>query len=805
MRNINYALRLLAKNPAFSAVIVLTLALGFGANTTVFSILNGLLLRPLPYPAPDDLVTVSHVYPTQGIQPGVSVPGFRDYRDRTQLFERVGITRGWAVNLTGIGEPERVSGNRVTPGYLQAYGAAPALGRLFVPEEGQAGNERVVVVSHGFWTRRLGSSQDAVGNTLVLNDQTYEIVGVMPPAFHDFFNCNRELWVPLVLGPEEFTDNRRILEIQSMVARMRPGVTVETAARELTSLAETIKAELPNTYPPDWTLMVMTLDELQKRQIRATLWILFGAVGFVLLITCANVANLLLARSVGRKKEVAIRKALGADRGQLLRQLLTESVVLSVLGGLLGLLIAVWGIGAITALSPSMPTRAMVGIDTTVLLFTLFTSLGVGVLFGLAPAAQGVVLDIQQTLREGGQASQSDRGGHALRRGLIVAEFALALVLLAGAGLMIRSITHLRRIDPGFNPDNLLTASIQIPTARYPDAQSHLTFFDQLLPRLETTPGVTSAATTSFVPLSGGDATSVFSIFGYVPNSTEDRPWGEIRVVSPGFAKTMGIPVLRGRFFDQTDGPDATAVAVVDEEMVRRWWPNEDPLGKRVGFGNPQNEDGNWAEVIGVIGHTKDFALVGENRVQIYFSSRQAPGPGARLLIRTERDPTATIPAARQAVYSVDSDQPISDVRVMEGFIADSLGNRRFLMVFLSLFSGLALFLASLGIYGIMSHVVRERSRELGLRMALGATRSGLFALVLTGGMKLAGVGLALGLGGAYALTRLLRSQLYNVEPTDPLTLLMVVGVLLSVAVLAICLPANRAARVDPMTNLRTE
>jgi predicted permease len=805
MRNVSYALRVLAKNPAFSAIIVLTLALGFGANTTIFSMVNGLLLRPLPYPQPDNLVTVSHVYPTQGIQPGVSVPGFRDYRDRTRLFGGVGIARGWAVNLTGTGEPERLIGSRVTPGYLQASGIAPALGRLFVPGEAEAGNELVVVVSHGFWKRRLGSAPDAVGNALVLNDQSYEIVGVMPPTFRDFFNWNRELWVPLVLNPADFGDNRRILEIQGMVARLRPGVTVEAAARELTSLAETIKSELPNTYPPDWTLSVVTLDELLKRQIRPALWILFGAVGFVLLITCANVANLLLARSVGRKKEIAIRKAMGADRAQLIRQLITESVVLSVLGGLLGLLVAYWGIQALTVISSRMPTGTVIGIDVTVLLFTLFTSLGVGVLFGLAPAIQGAALDIQQALREGGQASQSDRSGQGLRRGLVVAEFALALVLLAGAGLMIRSISQLRQIDPGFTPGNLLTASIQIPNVRYPDAQSSIAFFDQLLLGLEATPGVTSAATTSFVPFSGGDATSVFSIFGYVPNSVEDRPWGEIRRVTPGFARTMGVPVLLGRFFDQSDGPDAPAVAVVDEEMVRRWWPNENPLGKRVGFGNPQNADDNWAEVIGVIGHTKDVGLDGENRVQLYFAARQAPTTGARLLIRTERDPTAMIPAARKAVYTVDSDQPISNVRIMEELISDSLGSRRILMIFLSLFSGLALFLASLGIYGVMSHLVKERSRELGLRMALGATRSGLFGLVLAGGVRLAGIGLALGLGGAVALTRLLQSQLYNVEPTDPLTLVMVAGVLLGVAVLAICLPANRAARVDPMTNLRTE
>ncbi len=425
LSDIKFALRGLRKNPTFAATVVVVLALGIGANTTIFSVVNSLLLRPLPYPEPSELITINHVYPSVDLVAGVSIPGFRDYRDRTRSFETVAIGQGWSANLTGAGIPVRLFGGRVSAGYFETYGVAPTIGRSFLPEEDTPGNEHVVVISNGFWQQRLGGTPDVIGSSIWLNDESYQVVGVMPRGFQDFFNRSREFWVPVALPAERFDDRYRSNENHRMVARLQPQVTVAMAASDMSALAETIKQELPDAYPPTWTLRVTSLDERQKGNYRATLWVLFGAVGFVLLITCANVANLLLARGLGRQKEVAIRKALGADRRRLIGQLLTESIVLSTVGGIAGLLLASWGIRALVSFGPDTLTLTEIGIDGSVLLFTLLVSLGVGVLFGLAPAIQGTGTDIQRTLREGGQASRADKTGHGLRRSLIVGEFAL--------------------------------------------------------------------------------------------------------------------------------------------------------------------------------------------------------------------------------------------------------------------------------------------------------------------------------------------------------------------------------------------
>jgi predicted permease len=803
--DIRFALRGFRKNPTFVATVVVVLALGIGANTTIFSVVDSLLLRPLPYPEPGQLITINHVYPSLDLVAGVSVPGFRDYRDRTRSFETVAISQGWSANLTGTGVPVRLFGGRVGVGYFEAFGIAPIMGRSFLPEEDAPGNEQVVVIGNGFWQQRLGGAPDVIGSSIRLNDESYQVVGVMPPGFEDFFNGNREFWVPLALPSEAFDDRYRSRENHRLVARLKSGVTVNMAASEMSALAETIKEEFPDAYSPTWTLRVISLDERRKGNYRATLWVLFGAVGFVLLITCANVANLLLARGLGRQKEVAIRKALGADRRRLIGQLLTESVVLSTAGGIAGLLLAGWGIRGLVMIGPEVLTRTEIGVDAPVLAFTLLVSLGVGVLFGLAPAIQGTGTDLQQTLREGGQASQADKGAHGVRRILIMGEFALALILLTGSGLMIQSIAHLRGVDPGFQPDHLLTASIRIPATKYPDQPSQNAFFDRLRSELEAVAGIKAAGTTTVLPFGGSWSTSIFNIEGYEPGENEPPPWGDIRVVSPGFADALGVPVLRGRFIDETDGPDSPPVVVVDDEFVRRYWPDDNPIGKRITFDDPQNEDPLWLSVIGVVRHTMHEGLDAEARIQLYFSSRQYGGTGAQLVVRTETEPAAMAASVRRAVFSIDGDQPISNVRIMEDLITESIGNRRLLMQLLTLFSGLAIVLASLGIYGIMSHMVRERARELGLRMALGATGPTLFGLVLKRGLVLAGIGLAIGIAGALGLTRLLQSQLYEVAASDPFTLAAVGGILLGVALLAICVPANRAARVDPIENLRAE
>jgi predicted permease len=805
LHDFNWGVRRLVRSPVFSVTVILTLALGIGANTTIFSIVNSLLLQPLPYPEPGQLVTLNHIYPSHDLVAGVSPPGFRDYRERTGCFTEVAITRGWGANLTGVAEPLRVSGSRVSSAYFETYGIAPRLGRSFLPEEDVPGNQYVVVVSDGFWKRHLGSDPNAVGSTVQLNEEPYQVIGVMPSGFADFFNNDRELWVPIALPPERFSDDFRSNENQQSVARVKPGVSVAAAAEEITALAETIKREFPDAYPSDWTVGVKSLDEVATSSYRMVLLVLLGAVGFVLLITCANVANLLLAQGIDRRKELAIRKALGAERSQVMRQLLTESLILSLGGGVAGLLLAHWGVRALVLIGPDILASTDIVIDGRVLLFTLGIAVASGLLFGLAPAFQAGRHDIQKTLREGGRGSRTDRSGHSLRRLLIAGEFALALILLTGAGLMIQSISHLSQVDPGFKPDNLLTAFVQIPPARYQERESQAVFYEQLLQELEAVPGVSSAAITSVLPFSGNWSTSTFNVEGYLPDDNSPAPWGDIRLVSPSFAETLGVPLLKGRFFNAADLPDSLPVTVVDEEMASRFWPDQDPIGKRITFDNPADEEPGWLTVIGVVGHTLHAGLDDQPRVQLYFSARQYGLTGVTLVIRTEMRPETALPGVRQAVLSVDPNLPISQVRIMDDLITESVGNRKLLMLLLTLFSALAMLLASLGIYGIMAHMVRERASELGLRAALGASRMSLFGFVINRGLSLAGIGLAVGVGGSLALTRLLQSQLYGVSAYDSATLVSVVGILLGVALLAVCIPANRAAQVDPMENLRAE
>jgi putative ABC transport system permease protein len=811
LQDIRYSLRRLAKSPGFTLVVVLTLALGIGANTAIFSAVNAVLLRPLAYADPGRLVTIEHFYPSLGgLKAPVSVPGFRDYQALGRTFESMAVENRWAANLTGQGEPVRVPGARVTGRFFGTLGVPAQLGRGLQPGEDSAGREHVVVLSHGLWQRLFGGDRGIVGRALSLNGESYQVVGVMPEGFRDFFNRNIDLWAPLVFDPGQLGDDNRTNEFLNLIARVRPGVPEEQAAAEMRSLAQQLKQRYPDSYASDWSLVTTPLAQRSVGDVRPALLVLLGAVGFVLLIACANVANLLLARAAARSKEIAVRTALGASRDRLVRQLLTESLLLALAGGALGLLLAYWGVRSVVALNPGeLPRADEIGIDAPVMAFTLFVSLVTGLLFGLAPAMHASAADLHGMLKEGGRGSAGDRGGQGLRRTLVVAEVALALTLLTGAGLLVKSFARLQGVDPGFDPGHLMTFNLSLPATRYPADSQQTAFFDQVLPAIAAVPGVRAAGATSVMPFSGSWSTASFEVEGYQPPPKTQGPWGDVRIVTPGFFETLRVPLRKGRFLGEEDRAGARRVAVVDEELVRRYWPNQDPLGKRVTFGPPAGATDTttreWIEVVGVVGHTKHEGLDAEDRVQLYMPYRQQPLPTLTVAVRTSGDPNTYVTQLRRAVQSVDPDQPIANARTMEELIAQSVGQRRLSMLLLSLFSGIAFVLASVGIYGLMSYSVAQRSRELGVRIALGAARSDVLRLVLRQGMSLALMGIVIGVGAAFALTRLIESQLYGVRATDPATFVGVAALLGVTALAANLVPALRATRVDPAVVLREE
>jgi predicted permease len=771
LQDLRYSLRRLAKSPAFTAIVVLTLALGIGANTAIFSAVNAILLRPLPYRDAHRLVTIEHLYPSLDLEAPVSAPGFHDYKQKGRTFESMAVQTGWQANLTGVDEPVRMQGQRVT-------------GEFF--------------------------TTDIVGRSLSLNGESYEVVGVMPSGFRDFFNRNAEIWTPLVFQPDQLTNENRTSEFLNLIGRIRPNVPVEQAAGEMRTLAEQLKRDHPDNYPDDWSLLVTPLGIQATGNVRPALLVLLGAVGFVLLIACANVANLLLARAATRSKEIAVRTALGATRERLLRQLLTESLIVSLAGGAVGLLLAYAGVRALTAADVgNLPRADEIGIDGTVMVFTLLVSLLAGVLFGLAPAVHTAAPDIHGSLKEGGRGTTADRGSHALRRSLVVTEVALALTLLTGAGLLLKSFARLQQVDPGFEPTNLLTFNLSLPQIRYPSDTAVNAFFDQVLPAIGRVPGVLNVGGTSVMPFGGAWSTGSFDIEGYEPPENQPGPWGDIRIVSPGFFETLRIPLLRGRFLTDEDRDGTRLVAVIDQEFVRRYWPNENPIGKRFTFGPPdgvtdttQNE---WIEVVGVVGHAAHEGLDADPRIQLYLPYRQVGINFMAIAVRTQGNPERYVNLVRDAVRSVDPDQPISNIAQMEELLSRSVGQRRLSMMLLSLFSGIALVLASVGIYGVMSYSVTQRARELGVRIALGADRTDVLRLVLRQGMRLALLGIGIGLAAALALTRLIESQLYGVTATDPATFALVAAVLGATALVANLIPAIRATRMDPAVVLREE
>lgn len=804
-QHLKYSLRRVRRQPTFSAVIILTLALGIGANVTIFSLVNAILLRPLDYPDSNELVALNHFYPGKNLISNTSVRGFTEYRDTISSFESVAASTGWVTNLTGLGDPERLIGGRVSWNWFDVYRVEPAMGRTFLEEEDVFGNSRVIILSDGFWQSQMGGDSEVLGRTVQLNGESYEIVGVMPEGFRDFMGQTRLLWTPLALTPGQLANPSIIREFLRTIARLDDGVTLEAARAEMAAKSEIMYEEIAQLIPDGWMCRVTAMNELARQGFRSSLLLLFAAVGIVLLLTCSNVANMLLARSIRRRKEVAIRSALGSGRGRLIRMLLTESVVLAGLGGIAGLFLAWWGVRAIIAFGPAQFGMAGITLDLSVLLFTLGVSCITGVLFGLAPAAQISRLNIQGTLREGGLGSHIEQSGGRLRQILVALEFAMALIVLAGAGLLIRSIDGLQRIDPGFDPDNILTISLSIPPTKYSDAATISAFWDELLARLNETPGVEGAAFASQVPFTGMGYTTIFDVEGYVIDEDSPQPWGDIRIVSPGYFETLGLPLIEGRVFNPADAPGSLPVIVVDEVAAEQLWHEIDPLSGKA-FGDPDDlENDPWFHVVGVIGHAHHQGLVEDTHLQVYFTSHQNPNNGGTLIIRTTGDPLAMVPTVRSTILSIDPDQPLGPVNTMEDLIAASIGDRRTTMMLLVIFAGFAVILAALGIYGVMSEMVGEKTREIGIRMACGAGRVDLIRMVLRHGMILAVTGTAAGLIGTLLLTGTIRSQLHEVSPTDPLTLGSVTILIILIGGISTFLPALRAARMDPMNCMRRE
>ena len=808
--DIRFALRTFRRTPALIALIVLTLGLGIGANSAIFSLLNAVLLQPLPWEKPHELVEVNHSYLMRRDTSPVSVPTWHDIVTTTLSFRQAAICDRWITPVTGNDGPVLGVGAQISRDFFEILGASPLMGRTFRSEDHEPEAAGTIILGHGFWIRQMGGDPAVLGQTLTIEGDSYTVVGIMPADFSDCFEPQREFWVPLRLGAGDFAPERRIWGRYRLVARLNPGVTPEIAAREMRELALTVREEWPGFFPEEWTLEVTTLTDRLRGPYRSALLILGAAGVFVLLLICTNLAGLLLARALERRREVAIRQALGAGRPRLVRQFVTEGVVLSLLGGTAGIAVAFGCFDVIRRVAPVVLVSVMTTIGFEIFTVAMILSLLVGVVFGLTPVLHVWSERLTRILNEGGLASVSDRRRARYRNVLISLEFAITLILLVGSGLMIQSLGQLRRVDPGFETSDLLAVHLRLPPAAYPDAPSQSAFFDELLPAVASLPGVEAVATTSIVPFSGQMFSTLFRCEGTAPAESGRQdfdvlPVGELRLASPDLPRAMNFPVLTGRFFEVSDDPYSLPVTVVDNVLAERCWPGEDPIGKRITLSNPADPEMVWFTVIGVVSNLKDFALDSELRGQFYLPVRQVPWTDVALLIRTQVEPVILAPVLQAALVEVDPRLPMSNLVELDQLVARSIGNQRLLMMLLTLFGGFALFLAGLGVSGVVTCLIRARSREMGVRQALGASRSDLLRLLAKEGLLLVLIGLGIGLLGTVLMVRFLREHLYDISPFDPLTFLVVGFVILGVAVFAIGLPGRQVIRTDPAANLRVE
>jgi predicted permease len=812
-QDLRYGARLLVKQPGFTLIAIITLALGIGANTAIFSLVNSLLLRPLPYPNSERLAIIWTHSPGANVAQDWPSPGqFSMVKSSTSVFEELAIAQGGNVVLTGQGEPERLGVVRTSSVMFSLLSVQPLLGRVFLPEEDRPGKPLTAILSHGFWQRRFGGDPKVLGQSLTLNGTSYNVVGVMRPDFALGYEvmptvgavAQAEMLLPLPLSAEQINNHDN--ENFNILARLKPGATITQAQTELNFTVRQLERYFPNDYPPSrrFSFSIRPLLEQVVGDVRLALYILLGAVGCVLLIACANVANLLLARAAVREKEMAIRTAIGAGRVRIVRQLLTESVLLAGIGGALGLMLAVWGLALLRWLNPgNIPRLAAIGIDNRVLMFTSAVAVLTGILFGLAPALRSSQVRLSETLKEGGR-SLLGSGHHRLRNLLVVAEIALSLVLLIGAGLLIRSFLRVQQVAPGFVPDKVLSMRLAVVGPAYQQETARAHFYQQLFERIRRLPGVEAAGGVTALPLTGGIGWGSITIEGYAAATGQSMIQADQRIASEGYFETMKIPLIRGRFFSTQDTKESMPVVVIDENMARTYWPNADPVGKRLKRGGADST-APWLTIVGVVGNVKHYALDTDSRVALYSPHSQIPSGGMHVAVRTTADPASLAAAVTKEARALEPNVPIYDVKTMEQWLAESLARRRFAMLMLGLFALVALLLAAVGIYGVMSYTVAQRTREIGIRVALGAQTGDVLRLVIRQGMWLAISGVGIGLIVAIALTRVMASLLFGVRATDPLTFLAIAALLAIIALLACYIPARRATKVDPMIALRYE
>jgi len=807
VQDLKYSLRQLMRKPGFSAVLVLTLALGVGANTAVFSVIHGVLLRPLPYPEPDRLAVIWSQFPTMQLNEfPASFPEYADFREQTRAFEDVGAWRGSERTLTGGDRPERLDVTFFTASMWRVLSVEPEFGRVFTEDEDIAGRDDVVVISHGLWERRFGSDQSILGQTIELDGRPIVVLGVMPESFQFEVNTQGEVWLPMGIDPAD--PPGRSNHFASIAGRLAADVTFDRAQEDLRGLLNAWDAD--ESIGHTWggaghPAFVRPLHQQIVGDVEASLFVLLGAVGFVLLIACANVANLLLVRGEGRQREMSIRASVGAGQGRIVRQLVTESLVMAVIGGVFGIALAVVGLEILLAVAPaSLPRIDAVGLNGTVLGFSAAVALLAGFLFGLAPALQAAKLNIQGTLREEGRGGTASKGRFRLRQLLVISELAMAVVLLIAAGLLMQSFWRLQSVDPGFQADNVLAVNVSPPQASYPEASDVTGFYRDLLPQLAALPGVITVGGVRTPPLSGSLPPNDIDIENFDPSEDGPPMNSDVQVVTPGYFQTLGVPLLEGRTFDDRDQLDGEIVAVIDEVLVKRFFPGgEDPIGRKI-----RQSGAEWSTIIGVVGGVHQEALDIEPRANLYLVHAQTPVTwfpvrDMTVLLRAGVEPLGLVGAVRQVVADRDANLPVYQVTTMNETVATSTANERFSMFLQLVFATVALALAVVGIYGVLSYSVAQRTQEIGIRMALGAEHGTILRLVVGQGMALVVVAMAVGVLGAASAAQLLSSLLYGISPRDPLTYIAVISILGLVAALACYIPARRASAVSPQTALR--